>query len=226
MSSVYPILVKAGIALQIYVLFFVYVGLLLPASPHRDLTTAYQQMFALTPRMVLASIVAYSVSQLLEVRLFFFFRRLTAKRHLWLRTSVSTYIAQGVDTAIFITWDDWGGFYDHVVPPRVDINGYGLRVPGLVISPYAKEAYVDHQTLSFDAYLKFIEDRFLSGTRLPGTRMDSRPTVRENADRLGDLALDFDFTQPPRPAPILDPAPAVPAPPDGVSTAVHPNAPF
>ena len=41
-------------------------------------------------------------------------------------------------TAIFLAWDDWGGFYDHVPPPRVDVNGYGLRVPGLVISPYAR----------------------------------------------------------------------------------------
>ena len=67
--------------------------------------------------------------------------------------------------------------------PKVDVNGYGLRVPGLVISPYAKRGYVDHQTLSFDAYVKFIEDRFLGGQRLdPATdgRPDPRPTVREN----------------------------------------------
>ena len=42
-------------------------------------------------------------------------------------------------TAIFVAWDDWGGFYDHVMPPSVDENGYGLRVPGLVISAYARE---------------------------------------------------------------------------------------
>ena len=69
-------------------------------------------------------------------------------------------------TAIFLAWDDWGGFYDNVVPPHVDENGYGLRVPGLVISPYAKRGYIDHQTLSFDAYAKFIEDDFLDGQRL------------------------------------------------------------
>lgn len=104
-------------------------------------------------------------------------------------------------SAIFITWDDWGGFYDHVVPPFVDQHGYGLRVPGLVISPYAKQGYVDHQTLSFDAYLKFIEDDVLGGQRLdPRTdgRPDPRPTVREASPVLGDLASDFDFTQPPR----------------------------
>ena len=84
---------------------------------------------------------------------------------------------QGPDwdsTAIFLAWDDWGGFYDHVVPPHVDENGYGLRVPGLVISAYAKKGFIDHQTLSFDAYLKFIEDVFLGGQRLdPDT--DGRP---------------------------------------------------
>jgi phospholipase C len=112
-------------------------------------------------------------------------------------------------TAIFITWDDWGGFYDHVVPPQVpndDGMGYGIRVPGIMISPYAKESFVDHQTLSFDAYLKFIEDRFLGGQRLdPATDgwWDPRPSVRENVAMLGDLSSEFDFTQTPRPAPIL-----------------------
>src|SRR5205085_1886888 len=89
-------------------------------------------------------------------------------------------------TAIFLAWDDWGGFYDHVEPPRVDENGYGLRVPGLVISPYAKQGYVDHQTLSFDAYDKFIEDDFLGGQRLvPATAglPDPRPDVREDAEQ-------------------------------------------
>jgi len=110
-------------------------------------------------------------------------------------------------TAIFLAWDDWGGFYDHVAPPSVDVNGYGLRVPGIVISPYAKQGYIDHQTLSFDEYLKFIEDDFLNGQRLdPATdgRADPRPDVRENAAILGDLTQDFDFSQTPR-APIVLP---------------------
>ncbi len=117
-------------------------------------------------------------------------------------------------TAIFLTWDDWGGFYDHVVPPRVDANGYGLRVPGLVISPYARQGYVDHQTLSFDAYLKFIEDDFLGGQRIdPSTdgRPDPRPDVRENAPQLGNLLADFDFSQPPRTPVILPPYRKAPA---------------
>jgi phospholipase C len=108
-------------------------------------------------------------------------------------------------TAIFLLWDDWGGFYDHVSPVSVDSNGYGIRVPALVISPYAKKGYIDHQTLSFDAYLKFIEDDFLGGQRLdPATdgRPDPRPDVRENAKILGNLVKDFDFAQKPR-APVI-----------------------
>lgn len=113
-------------------------------------------------------------------------------------------------TAIFLTWDDWGGFYDHVAPPKVDANGYGIRVPGLVISPYAKKGYIDHQTLSFDAYLKFIEDVFMNGERLdPKTdgRPDPRPVVREALPILGDLRQSFDFNQPPRPPLLLPPRP-------------------
>jgi len=117
-------------------------------------------------------------------------------------------------TAIFLGWDDWGGFYDHVPPPTVDQNGYGLRVPGLVISPYARKGFVDHQVLSFDAYAKFIEDDFLGGARLdPRTdgRPDPRPDVRETMPILGDLRADFDFTQPPR-APVLLPIHPSPGP--------------
>jgi phospholipase C len=110
-------------------------------------------------------------------------------------------------TAIFLAWDDWGGFYDHVVPPVVDANGYGLRVPGIVISPYAKAHYIDHQTLSFDAYNKFIEDDFLGGQRLdPRTdgRPDPRPDVRESNPLLGNLVADFAFDRAPR-APVILP---------------------
>jgi phospholipase C len=111
-------------------------------------------------------------------------------------------------TAIFLTWDDWGGFYDHVVPPQVDQYGYGLRVPGIVISPYAKQGFIDHQTLSQDAYAKFIEDDFLAGRRLdPKTdgRPDPRPNVRESLPQAGDLATDFDFNQQPRASLLLNP---------------------
>jgi phospholipase C len=114
-------------------------------------------------------------------------------------------------TAIFLSWDDWGGFYDHGVPPLADTNGYGLRVPGIVISPYAKAGVIDSQTLSHDAYNKFIEDDFLDGQRLdPATdgRPDPRPDVRENSPILGDPTADFDFTQPPRPPLVLPVCPA------------------
>jgi phospholipase C len=113
-------------------------------------------------------------------------------------------------TAIFLAWDDWGGFYDHVVPPNVDRLGYGLRVPGLVISPYARKGFIDHQTLSFDAYAKFIEDDFLGGRRIdPASdgRPDSRPDVRENEPILGTLVRDFNFKQKPRRPLLLNPHP-------------------
>jgi phospholipase C len=116
-------------------------------------------------------------------------------------------------SAIFLAWDDWGGFYDHVNPRPVqaDSHGYGIRVPAMVISPYAKRGVIDHQTLSFDAYLKFIEDDFLGGARLnPATdgRPDSRPDVREKSPLLGNLRRDFNFRQTPRAPLILNPCPA------------------
>jgi phospholipase C len=136
-------------------------------------------------------------------------------------------------TAIFLSWDDWGGFYDHVTPPTVLTEsqsypamaaGYGFRVPGLVISPYARPGFIDHQTLSQDAYLKFIEDDFLGGERIcgpytPGTnvgctgndgRPDPRPQVAENVEQ-GDLVNDFDFNQAPL-APLILPTHPAPGP--------------
>ena len=121
----------------------------------------------------------------------------------WITRLVNA-IMRGPDwssTAIFLSWDDWGGFYDHVMPPKVDEWGYGLRVPAILISPYARKGYIDHQTLSFDAYLKLVEDLFLGGQRIdPKTdgRPDPRPNVRETAEILGDLLAEFDFSQPPR----------------------------
>jgi phospholipase C len=94
-------------------------------------------------------------------------------------------------TAIFVAWDDWGGFYDHVPPPKVDQYGYGLRVPGLVISPYAKQGYVDHKTYSFESWLRLVEMRFGIAPMTP-------------RDAQADPMLDsFDFSQKPRPPVIL-----------------------
>jgi len=121
-------------------------------------------------------------------------------------------------TAIFVSWDDFGGFYEHLAPPVVDQNGYGFRAPGLLISPYARPGFIDHQVLSFDAYLKFIEDRFLNGQRLNPQndgRPDPRPTVRETVPLLGDLYNEFNFNQTPLPPLLLSIYPG--------TGAAHPN---
>jgi phospholipase C len=132
------------------------------------------------------------------------------------------------DTVIFISWDDWGGFYDHVLPPISDrangqVLGYGLRVPGLIISPWVKAGTIDHQVMSFDAYNRLVEDLFLDSERMdPNTdgRPDPRPSVRDAlttvTDRMtgaaipvGDLLNDFDFKQKPLP-PLILPLPSQP----------------
>jgi phospholipase C len=137
-------------------------------------------------------------------------------------------------TAIFLSWDDWGGFYDHLNPPLVDQNGFGLRVPGLIISPYAKQGYIDHQVASQDAFVKFIEDDFLGGQRIdPATdgRPDPRPTVREALPQVGNVASDFNFNQAPRPPVLLPQHPSPgqgapgPAPPVGSSGPVGTSGP-
>jgi len=97
-------------------------------------------------------------------------------------------------TAIFIAWDDWGGFYDHVDPPMVDQYGLGIRVPGIVISPYARQGYVDHKTYSFESWLRIAEERF-GVTPMTG---------RDNT--ANDMYDAFDFTQQPRPPVVLNSA--------------------
>jgi phospholipase C len=89
------------------------------------------------------------------------------------------------DTTIIITWDDYGGFYDHVAPPKVDQYGYGFRVPGLVISPYARPGFIDHTQFDFTSPLKLIETRF----KLPPL------TDRDRA--ANDMLSCFDFKQQP-----------------------------
>jgi phospholipase C len=108
-------------------------------------------------------------------------------------------------TAVFLAWDDWGGYYDHARPP-FDSSGqllYGQRVPAMVISPWLGIGAWDHQTLSFDGYLKFIEDLFANGNRLQGDgRKDS--DIRENEPVLGDILTEFDFDRTPSaPDPVV-----------------------
>jgi phospholipase C len=89
-------------------------------------------------------------------------------------------------TVIFITWDDWGGWYDHVPPPRpINQYEYGFRVPLIVLSPYAKAGYISHVQHDFGSILKFIEETF----RLPSLGYADLP-----ADNLADC---FDFRRPP-----------------------------
>jgi phospholipase C len=91
-------------------------------------------------------------------------------------------------TAFLWTYDDWGGFYDHVRPPRVDRSGFGFRAPALLVSPYARRGYVDHTTLDFTSILKFIEQNW-----------GLRPLASRDR-RAQSIAGAFDFSQPPRPA--------------------------
>jgi phospholipase C len=103
-------------------------------------------------------------------------------------------LMQGPDwatTAVFLTWDDFGGFYDHVSPPVVDQYGLGPRVPMIIISPYAKAHYISHTLYSFDSVVKFIEERF---NLLPLSERDA------NAN---DMLDSFNFNQTPLPPLIL-----------------------
>ncbi len=94
-------------------------------------------------------------------------------------------------TAIFLTWDDFGGFYDHVPPPREDIYGLGPRVPLLIISPYARQGYISHTQYEASSVLKFIEERF------------GLPSLNGRDVNANDMLDAFDFTQTPLPPLIL-----------------------
>ncbi len=91
-------------------------------------------------------------------------------------------------TAIFVQWDDWGGFYDHVAPAYLDYDGTGFRVPLLVISPYAKQNYVSHVPYETASVLRFAEDLY-------GLNQLAAADARANSPA-GDC---FDFSQNPRP---------------------------
>ncbi|MBI4259205.1 MAG: hypothetical protein HY658_01445 [Actinobacteria bacterium] len=97
-------------------------------------------------------------------------------------------------TAIFVTWDEWGGFHDHVLPPEVDPFGYGFRVPMLVISPYAKRGYIDHEPGDFVSPHRFIADNW------------GLPHLTERVERSHNFEHAFRFggrPRPPDPLPLL-----------------------
>ncbi len=100
---------------------------------------------------------------------------------------------QWKSTVVVLTWDDFGGFYDHVPPPHVDLYGLGPRVPAIVISPWSKPGYIDSQTMEFASVLKLIETVF----RLP-------PLTERDASA-NDMLDAFDFKQPPNPPLVLQP---------------------
>jgi len=91
-------------------------------------------------------------------------------------------------TAVVITWDDFGGFYDHVPPPHVDLYGLGPRVPALVISPWVKPGTIEHSTLEFASVLRTIER--IWNVR-PLTARD-----RNASDLLGMFRFDQEPTEP------------------------------
>ena len=100
-------------------------------------------------------------------------------------------------TAIFITWDDWGNWYDHVPPPQVGKFGDGFRVPLLILSPYAKEGFIDHTQSEHSSIPKFIEALF------------SLSSLTQRDAVANDLTEAFDFSQSPR-APLVLPGPYIP----------------
>jgi phospholipase C len=94
-------------------------------------------------------------------------------------------------TAVVVTWDDYGGFYDHVSPPHPDIYGFGPRVPALVISPWTKTGLVDHDEMDFASVLKLIETVF------------DLPPLTDADARADDMLSAFDFRGGPRPPLLL-----------------------
>ena len=130
----------------------------------------------------------------------------------FVRTLINNLIASRYwrSAAFLLAYDDWGGWYDHVPPPRVDRNGYGFRVPALLMSAYARHGFVDHTVLDFTSALKFIEQNW--GLK-PLTRRDARAS---------SIAGAFDFSRPPR-QPVIIPAVRHPAtPPTANRSIIYP----
>jgi len=94
-------------------------------------------------------------------------------------------------TAVVVTWDDFGGFYDHVPPPHLDLYGLGPRVPAMVISPWARRGLIDHDQMDFASVLKFIETIF------------DLPSLTDRDAKANDMLSAFDFRHAPQPAVLL-----------------------
>jgi phospholipase C len=90
------------------------------------------------------------------------------------------------NSAFLLTYDEWGGWYDHVAPRQIDAYGYGFRVPALLVSPYAKRGYIDHTELDFTSILKFIEDNY------------GLAPLAERDAKANSIISAFDFSQPAR----------------------------
>jgi len=95
------------------------------------------------------------------------------------------------NSAFFITYDDWGGWYDHVEPPKIDDRGYGFRVPALLVSPYARMGFIDHTLLDHTSILKFIEENW------------NIPPLAERDAKANNFTSAFDFQSAPRPAVLV-----------------------
>jgi phospholipase C len=110
-------------------------------------------------------------------------------------------IGKGPDwnsTAIIVTWDEWGGWFDPVPPPQLDYVSLGMRIPMIIISPYAKHHYVSKTQYEFGSILKFIEQNF------------NAPSLNATDVRANSIGDVFDFTQKPAPfKPIAIPKPMV-----------------
>lgn len=103
-------------------------------------------------------------------------------------------------SAFFLTYDDWGGWYDHVPPPQIDDRGYGFRVPALLVSPYARKGHVDHTLLDHTSILKFVEENW------------NIPPLAERDAKANNFISAFDFSGSPRPPVFIATTREVPAP--------------
>jgi phospholipase C len=137
----------------------------------------------------------------------------SAFSHNWVTDIVNALMASPMwpHTAIFITWDEWGGFYDHVMPKQVDDIGLGFRVPLLTLSPYAAKGAIDHAVGEFSTPLRFISDNW------------GLPYLTDRIKHTHNFEHVFDFKKNPR-KPRGNPYPKIPVAGDGFTFPKHYNA--